>query len=70
MEWIICAIVAIVLTVIVIAITMHFVLGKNSQISQVSGYILNKFEPDNTSPNVTELVEFHKSNEKVKYIVD
>lgn len=70
MEWILCAVIVIVLTVIVIAMSMYFVLGKNSQISQVSGYILNKFEPDNTSPNVTELVVFHKANEKVKYIVD
>lgn len=27
-----------------------------------SKYILNKFEPDNTAPKLTEMIEFHKNN--------
>lgn len=36
-----------------------------------SKYILNKFEPDNTAPKLTEMIEFHKNNKNLsKYNVD
>lgn len=58
------------LFVIVTVATMYFALRKCSEISRLSGSILNKFELDNTVPKITELIEFHKANEKVKYIID
>lgn len=36
-----------------------------------SKYILNKFEPDNTSPKLTEMIEFHKNNKDLnKYNIN
>lgn len=70
MEWILLAVLSIVIFVIVTVVTMYYALRKCSEISRLSGSILNKFEPDNTAPKITELVEFHKANEKVKYIID
>lgn len=64
------AVLVIAVFVIVTAVTMYFALRKCSEISRLSNSILNKFEPDNTAPKITELIEFHKANEKVKYIVD
>lgn len=70
MKWILLAVLAVAIFAIVTAVTMYFALRKCSEISRLSGYILNKFEPDNTVPKITELIEFHKANEGVKYIID
>lgn len=70
MEWVLTVIGIVTLTVVIMAFTMHFVMGKSSRIRASSIYIINAFEPDNTAPKITELIDFHKSHEKVKYIVD
>ncbi len=70
MEWILLAILAIVIFTIVTAVTMYFALRKCSEISHLSRHILNNFESDDIVPKITELIEFHKSNEKIKYIID
>lgn len=34
-------------------------------------YIINKFEPDNTAPKLTDMIEFHQQKEnKIKYKID
>lgn len=56
--------------IIFMVITIHFALKKSSDATKTSKYILNKFEPDNTAPKLTEMIEFHKSNSKLsKYNV-
>lgn len=70
MEWILTMIGVIALIAIVVTLAMYFVLGKSTQISRSSKYILYRFEPDNTAPKITELIEFHKVHEKVKYNID
>ncbi len=70
MGWILGVIVIITLAVAVMVFTMYFVVGKSSRIKASSIYIINAFEPDNTAPKMTELIDFHKSNEMIKYIVD
>lgn len=70
MEWVLTVIGIVTLTVVIMAFTMHLVMGKSSRIRASSIYIINAFEPDNTAPKITELIDFHKSHEKVKYIVD
>lgn len=37
-------------------------LKRNSNEVCSSKYILNKFEPDNSSPMITEMINFHKEN--------
>ena len=47
-----------------------FCVKKSSDDTKTSKYILNKFEPDNITPKLTEMIEFHKSNNKLsKYNV-
>lgn len=70
MGWILSVIIIIALAVVLIALTMYFVVGKSSQIRASSIYIINAFEPDNTAPKITELIEFHKSHKSIKYIID
>lgn len=70
MEWIFCTVGVIILLTIIIAFTLYFTLRKSSQISKSSIYIVNSFEPDNTASKITELIEFHRANDKIKYIVD
>lgn len=70
MVWFLYAIGAIAVFVVVVILTMYFVLRKSNQINYSSEYILNKFEPDNTAPKITELIEFHRENDTVKYIID
>ena len=58
------------LAILVIAI-MYFTLKRSSNAVRASKYILNKFESDNTSPKLTEMIEFHKNNHKLsKYNVE
>lgn len=35
-----------------------------------SAEILNIFEPDNTAPKITELIDYHKENDKAKYNIE
>lgn len=70
MEWILGVIVIVSLTAAIMIFVMYLVVGKSSRIRASSIYIINAFEPDNTAPKITELIDFHKSHEKVKYIVD
>ena len=59
----------IILTVFMI-IAVYYILRKDSDTVALSKYILNKFEPDNTAPKITELIEFHKENKELnKYNV-
>ena len=32
--------------------------------------VLNKFEPDNTAPKITELIDYHKSNNQIRYKIE
>lgn len=70
MEGVLGVIVIVALAVVVMVFTMYFVVGKSSRIKASSVYIINAFEPDNTAPKMTDLIDFHKSNEAIKYIVD
>lgn len=70
MEWVLGVIVIVTLAVAIMVFTMYFVVGKSSRIRASSIYIINAFEPDNTAPKITELIDFHKSHEPIKYIVD
>lgn len=71
MDGILEAIVFLSILVIFMIIVIYFTLRKNSRAVNASKYILNKFEPDNTAPKLTEMIEFHKNNNKLnKYKVD
>lgn len=70
MEWILGVIVIVTLAVAIMVFTMCVVVGKSSRIRASSIYIINAFEPDNTAPKITDLIDFHKSHEPIKYIVD
>lgn len=65
------AIVFLSVLVIFMIMVIYFTLRKNSRAVNASKYILNKFEPDNTAPKLTEMIEFHKNNDKLnKYKID
>lgn len=70
MNWTLYTIGFIIILIIFTSLTIYFSLKKNSDVNSSSRYILNNFEPDNTAPKITELIEFHKKNEKVKYHID
>lgn len=57
--------------IIFMIVVMYFTLKRTSSAVRSSRYILNKFEPDNTAPKLTEMIEFHKNNENLsKYNVE
>lgn len=57
--------------IIFMIVVMYFTLRRSSSTVHASRYILNKFEPDNTAPKLTEMIEFHKSNNKLsKYNIE
>lgn len=64
------AAILIVVLILVIALSMFILLNKDSDKSRYSKYIVNKFEPDNTAPKLTEMVEYHKSKDSVKYVIE
>lgn len=70
MNWILCAIIFLAGLVIVAFSIMYFTLKKSSSSNHSSKYILNKFEPDNTVPKLTDMIEFHKENQSAKYKID
>ena len=55
------------LSVLVIFMTIAIccTLKRSSGAVHASKYILNKFEPDNTAPKLTEMIEFHKNNDNL-----
>jgi len=61
----------IVTAVILIAFLLNHTLKNKDNIWQSSMCIINQFEPDNTAPKLTELVDFHKKdNNPQKYKID
>lgn len=63
---ILAAICFISILVITFIITLYVVLKKDSNSVISSRNILNKFEPDNISPKLTKMIEFHKQHEELK----
>jgi len=70
MSWILGAIGFIAVLVLTVVLTIYFSLQKNTVNSESSKYIINKFEPDNTAPKITELIEYHKSHETIHYKIE
>lgn len=62
------AIVFIGLLVLVVTLAMR-ILIKDTIVSKCSKYTINKFEPDNTAPKLTDMIAYHKTHEKTKYII-
>lgn len=61
------------LTILIIfmVVVIYFTLKKTSSAVRSSKYILNKFEPDNTAPKLTDMIKFHKTNKNLsKYNVE
>lgn len=56
----ICFLIVLIITVI---IALRINLNKYNSNVHASRYVLNKFEPDNTAPKLTKMIEFHKNNE-------
>ena len=60
----------IILTVLMIVVIQLALKGSSCAVNS-SKYILNKFEPDNTAPKLTEMIDFHKNNENLsKYNIE
>lgn len=58
----------IVVLFIAMVVAMYVLLRKPGADNELSKYIVNHFEPDNTAPKLTELIEYHKaSDRKIKY---
>lgn len=71
MEGILGVIVMVIVVAIMMAVILRFVVGKSSRIRTASVYTINAFEPDNTAPKITELVDYYKAQpENKKYIID
>ena len=66
--WVLGAVVFVALLAVVVAVSLR-VLIKDTAISKYSKYTISKFEPDNTAPKLTEMVEYHKANEKIRYVI-
>lgn len=71
MNGIIEAICFLVILIIFMIMVMYFMLKKSSSAVHSSRCILNKFEPDNTAPKLTDMIEFHKNNQNLnKYNIE
>ena len=70
MALILSAVIWMVVLIVAIAIAMFILLNKDSDKSRYSKYVVNKFEPDNTAPKLSELIEYHKSKDSIKYIIE
>lgn len=58
----------IVVLFVMMVVAIYALLKKPGANSEVSKYVVNYFEPDNTAPKLTKLIEYHKaSNRKIKY---
>lgn len=64
--------VAVIITILiaVIIVLMYMLLGKDTDKSKDSKHIINKFEPENTAPRITELIDYHKTKSKIKYMIE
>lgn len=65
-----CIIIFIFVLILFVALTIYFVLKKSSCIRSSSEYIVNRFDLDNTTFKLNELIEFHKLNKNTKYYID
>ena len=70
MSWILSAIGFVVILALFAAICIYVVLGRGKNSNRTSRSIVNMFEPDNTAPKLTDLINFHKVNTGVKYKID
>lgn len=59
------AIIFLMMLIIFMVVVMYFTLRKSSIAVRAGKHILNKFEPDNTAPKLTEMIEFHKKNNEL-----
>jgi hypothetical protein len=58
----------VVVLFITMVVVMYALLRKPGANNELSKYVLNHFEPDNTAPKLTELIEYHKTaGRKIKY---
>lgn len=58
----------IVVLFIAMVVIIYVLLRKPGENNELSKYVVNHFEPDNTAPKLTELIEYHKtSSRKIKY---
>lgn len=46
----------------VVTVVVGLALKRSSKEVCSSRHILNNFQPDNTAPKLTEMIEFHKNN--------
>ncbi len=60
----------IAVSVLVIIVTMYFVLIKPTQNNIISKKIVYSCKQNNSNPTITDLVEFHKKNKTVDYVID
>lgn len=68
MSWVTVAICFLVILVVFVIITIHLTLKRSSDSVLASKHILNKFEPNDTAPKLTEMIEFHKNNRHMRNI--
>lgn len=65
MEFVV-AICFLLVIVTIVATSLQMNLRKSSEQIHSSKYILNKFEPDNTAPKLTQMIDFHENNDIFK----
>ena len=71
MSWIVVSIIFIVVLTVFTGVMIYLVLKNDSDSVSASQNILNKFEPDNTSPKLTDMIDFHRKHEHFKkYNID
>lgn len=59
-----------VITIIIgFSLVMYRVLVRQDIMRKDSVFILNAFEPDNTAPMITEMINFHREEGNIKYII-
>lgn len=66
MYWIIISIIFLVVLTVFTGTMMYLVLKNDSDSVSTSQNILNKFESDNLSATLTEMINFHKKHEDLK----
>ncbi len=58
----------VVVLFVVMVVFIYVLLRKPGTNNEISKYVLNHFEPDNTAPKLTDLIEYHKTTgRKIKY---
>ncbi len=61
------AILLLAVTVIILAMVLWAQFSTKNSAQNEGNIIINKFEPDNDSPTLTEMISFHKENGTVEY---